>query len=91
MRHVDKGVVHMAVTYYFRCPVCGEYPVTTETFIKFTTGEIWQSVEDALNQGAHCAVVEFDEKCPRCVIEQKWHLKSTIKILWPKGMRRGNL
>jgi len=74
----------MAVRYYFRCPICGEYPVTTDTFKKFTTAEMWQSVEDALEQGAHCGVVEFDERCPGCVADQKWELKSTIKVLWSK-------
>lgn len=78
----------MVAHYYFRCPVCGEYPVTTETFMKFTTGEMWKSVRGALRQGAHCGMVEFDEKCPGCATEQKRELKSTIKVLWPKGMRR---
>jgi hypothetical protein len=83
----------MAHQYYFICPDCKCFAVTAETFKEFTTDDLLDRLEEALSQGAHFGVVVFDEHCPRCLSSrnQKWVLKSTTKVYWPKGMRRENL
>jgi hypothetical protein len=77
----------MAKEYYFLCPGCKFYAVTDETFKELTTGDLWDRVEEALSQGADFGVIEFDERCPLCVINRERVLTCTTKVFWPKENR----
>lgn len=50
--------------YFFKCPVCGEYQTTAETFRKFCPDKAWQRIQNS--KDAIGGLVDFKTECPKC-------------------------
>lgn len=69
-------------TFLFKCPNCGEYPVSEETLREFLSPRLKQGLTEALANGAHGARLDFNTCCPDC--EPDGESTLTLAVLQPR-------
>lgn len=60
----DEAAEHR--TFLFRCPVCGDYPVSEKTLRTFLSPRLKGGLTEDLVSGAHGARLDFSTCCPKC-------------------------
>jgi len=68
--------------FFGRCEKCGQYPISEETARKFLTKKLKKKLDQFLKQGAHGAVLKFEDHCPVCQPNQKVIIE--LVVLRPK-------
>lgn len=72
-----KGEATEPRTFLFRCPVCGDYPVSEKTLRTFLSPRLKGGLTEDLTNGAHGARLDFSTCCPRCESDGE----STLKLV----------
>ncbi len=63
--------------FLFKCPNCGEYPVSEKTLRTFLPPRLKRGLTEELQNGAHGARIDFSTCCPDCEPDGE----STLKLV----------
>ena len=72
---IITGVPPPQKYFFFKCDMCGQYPVSEKTARDFLTEKLRTLLDEKLHEGAVGADLTFKDRCPRCEPDETYYIE----------------